>query len=128
MLCENCQKSFATVHLRGWRRTPAGSGEEEREVPFEHHFCGECYEGLKKTNPLFNPMLAAGPGARLVKLRVISASPGRIVVKPIGPQSDATQDEWGVLASRFPPKYSVPGMEFEMVVTDAHLKYLQGEE
>ena len=128
MLCEHCQKSFATVHLSGWQRNRIDSSEQQREQPFEHHFCEECYEELRPTNPLFNPRLAAGPGARTVKLKVISASPDRIVVRPISSQSDSTQDEWDFLASRVPPQYSVPGMEFEIVVTDAHLKWLRGEE
>ena len=49
-------------------------------------------------------------------------------VRPIRAHSDSTQDEWSLLTSRVPAKYSVPGTEFEMVVPDAHLQWLRGEE
>jgi hypothetical protein len=127
MLCENCQKSFATVHLSGWQRTPGAPGEEEPEQSFEHHYCAACEEELSKTNPLLNPLLKAGPGARMVELRVISASLDWIVVRQIGPDSDSSQPEWSFLTSRLPAQYAVPGMEFGMAVTDAQLKWLRGE-
>jgi len=127
MLCENCQKAFATVHLSGSRRTRIGLGEQEQEESFEHHYCEACAEELKKTSPMLNPLLQAGPGARIVELRVISASSDRIVVRQIGPDSDSSQPEWAFLTSRLPAQFAVPGMEFGMAVTDAQLKWLRGE-
>jgi len=113
--------------LSGWQRTPGEPGEEEREQRFEHHYCAACEEELRKTSPMLNPLLKAGPGARMVELRVMSASPDRIVVRQIGPDSNSSEQEWAFLTSRLPAQYAVLGMEFGMAVTDAQLKWLRGE-
>jgi hypothetical protein len=128
MLCENCQKSVATVHLSGWQTTRTGSDGEQREERIEHHYCEECAEELRQSNPLLNPLLKADSGARTLKLQVVSVSPDRVEVRAISPESDFTQKQRGFLKSRFPSQYAVQGMEFEMIVTDAQLKWLQGEE
>ena len=128
MLCENCQKIVATVHLSGWQTTRIGSDEEQREERIEQHYCEGCAQELKQSNPLLNPLLKAGPGARTLKLHVVSVSPDRIEVAAIDSESDFAQKQRGFLTSRFPSQYAVRGMEFEMIVTDAQLKWLQGVE
>jgi len=87
-------------------------------------------EELPAVEPSFRPLLKYESGQRINCTRADRAlsSTDRIVVRPIRAQSDSTQDEWGFLTSCFRPDYSVPGMEFEMVVTDAHLKGLRAED
>ncbi|MDR2465326.1 MAG: ATP-dependent Clp protease ATP-binding subunit [Streptococcaceae bacterium] len=44
MLCENCKKNIATIHIK-----QISGGEKAPE----HHFCQECYQKLKKEGRLF---------------------------------------------------------------------------
>src|SRR5205814_10065778 len=111
MLCENCRKDVASVHLSGWQTVRIGSTDETRGQPFEHHFCATCAEELRQSNPLLNPLLQAPQGARVLKLRVTNVSPERIEVRAINPPADWAKDQWSFLAYRLPPRYAVLGME-----------------
>lgn len=126
MLCENCQQRVASVHLSGWRRKLSESGGEERVENFEHHFCETCATELKESSPLLNPALSIGPGAQTEKLRVISVSSERTVVRLVRTEVQGTPEDWSFVTSRLPPKYAVVGMEFEMVFTEAWLERLKG--
>ena len=128
MICDHCQKSEATVHLSGWQTVDTGTGEEARRALVEHHFCEDCAEELTQSNPLLNPLLKAGPGTRKLNIRVVSVATDRVEVKATNPNLDLTQGEWSFLTSRFPAHYAVPDMEFEMIVDDAQLRWLQGRD
>jgi len=83
---------------------------------------------MRGSNPLLNPFLKVDPLARSVKLKVVSVSAGRVEVRVIQENSDSSQDQWAFLTSRFPSEFAIEGMEFEMILTDAQLKWLQGDQ
>jgi hypothetical protein len=126
VLCDNCRKSVATIHLTGWESTGVGT-TEERVVSVNQHFCEACARELKQTNAFLNPGLKTRPGARAVKLRVVSVSADRVQVEVINKTSDSSKDQWCFLRSRIPSHYAVDGMEFAIFATDAELKGLEGD-
>lgn len=127
MLCENCQHSVATVHLSGFRTVATGSGKEQRKECVEHHFCEACAGKMKTSNPLISPLLKVDSLARSVELKVVSVSADRVEVSVIKDNSDLSQDHWVFVTSRLPRHYAREGMEFEMILTDAQLKWLKGD-
>ena len=123
MLCEKCEKRFATVHLSGWKTTSHASRED-----FNHHYCEDCAAELEKSDPLLNPLLAAGPNAKRYKLRVMSVNPEAIVVRRIGTESENEMEDWIFTRSLFPPEdYRRVGMEFEVCCNEAELEWLKGK-
>jgi len=125
MLCEKCEKRFATVHLKSLRKADAGSNEGERIDHFEHHFCEDCADELKQTSPLLNPLLAAGPNAKWHKLRVIRLNPDGIIVRRIGTESENESEDWIVPTSRLPSDFRVAGMEFAVGCNEAQLEWFK---
>jgi len=128
VLCENCHKSFATVHVSGWQLVPAGLGKRSRKNRYENHFCARCAQELKQTNPSLNPLLRAEPGAKRLSLRVVSLSGNHVKVRGIKQNGDLSQEEWMFLSSRLPAQYAVQGTEFDMILTEQKLRWLQGED
>src|SRR6266545_2370920 len=99
MLCEKCQQRKAVVHVSGRRRTYPSSGQASANEPFEHfehHFCELCAQ----SSPLVNPALAYGPDAVTEKLRVISVSAERTVVRLVRTETQPTPEDWSLLTSR----------------------------
>jgi hypothetical protein len=126
MLCEYCKKEEATVHVTGWDKLDASSGQAERKSQIERHFCRDCAVQLEQTSPLLNPLLAAGPGARKVVLRVMSVNPDRLTVRTIPDEPGQQPEEWSFLTSRLDPSFAVAGVEFEMILGKGELDWLRG--
>ena len=124
MICETGQQREAMVHVTGSRRIESFSGEPGANEQFEHHFCEPC----ASSNPLVNPALEYGLDARTEKLRVISTSAERTVLRLLRTETQPVAEEWSVLTSQLPPQYAVVGMEFEITSTPAELKRFQGTE
>jgi len=122
MLCEKCQQRESMVHLSGGRRIYPTSGQASANESFEHHFCELCAQ----SSPLVNPSLAYGPDAVTEKLRVISVSGERTVVRLVRTETQSTPEDWSLLTSRLRPQYGVVGMEFQVTCSPAELKRLQG--
>src|SRR5579872_2275505 len=109
MLCENCQRSAATVHLTGWNTVRSAVRKEQHREPFEHHFCGTCADELKQSNHLLNPLLNAAPGAQTLKIKVLSVSPDLVEVRVLQDGNDFCQDHLAFLSSRLPAQYAIVG-------------------
>jgi|SRR6266498_611438 len=126
MICENCQTSVATIHLSGWQMVGTGTAEEQRQG-IDYHFCEECAHRLKQSNPFLNPLLRAGPSARIVKLRVVSVSGDRTVVRQIYPESETAMGDLVFLTSRLPSGFAEVGMQFEVACTNEDFEWLRGK-
>src|SRR5437773_1420300 len=98
MLCEKCQQREAMVHLTGSRRIDPSLGELSGNEEFEHHFCETC----ASKSPLVNPALKYGPNAITEKLKVISVSPERTVVRLVRTETQPKAEEWSLLTSELP--------------------------
>src|SRR2546430_10867138 len=111
MLCENCQKRVANVHLSGWKKVGDVSSERERVEQIDHHFCEDCATELQISSPLLNPSLRAGADARRLKLRVISVSPDNTVLRRISSEPKTREEDWIFLTTRLPSQYAVRSEE-----------------
>ena len=98
------------------------SAEPSADEAFEHHFCELCAQ----SSPLVNPSMAYGPDAATEKLRVVSVSAERTVVRLVRTEKQPTPEDWSLLTSRLPPQCGVVGMEFQVTSSPAELKRLQG--
>src|SRR5437867_11714800 len=124
MLCEKCQQREAKVHVTGTRRVDAVSGESNAKRKLWHHFCESC----ASSSPLVNPTLNYGPDAIAEKLRAISVSAERTVVRLVRTEADAVPEEWSLLTSGLPSDYRVVGMEFGITCSPKELQHLKGED
>lgn len=127
MICENCQKNKATVHLSSLRTVALDAGNRPAQDPFEHHYCESCAKELEQTNHLLNPYLRAGPSAKAMKVKVIGVSDTAIEVELTKEEFGARHDRCIFLRTLIPQDYAVEGMEFKMFVTEQELNQLQGK-
>jgi hypothetical protein len=125
MLCDNCQRVEATVHLTGWRIADTEVSNEQAKVFFEFHFCEACARQRREGN---HSVTKLGSSARYLRMKVAKVSPDTIEVKVLKDDRAGGEDRWFFLSSRFPSDYAVEGLEFEMAVTDEELKRLKGED
>ena len=127
MLCENCQRVEATVHLTGWRLAHAALSNEQARVFFALHFCEACARESREANHLVNPVSNLGSAPRWLRMRVARVSADTIEVRVLK-EDPPGEERCFFLSSRFPSDYAVEGLEFEMAVTDEELQRLKGED
>jgi hypothetical protein len=126
MVCENCKRRIATVHLSGWKKVRAASNQGEQVEHIDHHFCDHCAAELKESSDLLKPLGGGGQDARTMKVRVIGVTLDHVVLKEICSKAQATPQEWSFLRGRLPTGYAKLGMEFEMTFNNTELEWLQG--
>jgi hypothetical protein len=120
MLCENCHAKDATVHLSGWASVSSTAVVSTNARQFERHFCEACAASLKQAGQ------RRGGGAERIKLCVISVNPDVTVLRQV---RDGFQEQTEILSfvtSRLPADYTEVGQEFEVICTEAELRWLQG--
>lgn len=128
MLCEKCRLNEATVHRVGWTRIHGGVIDIGMIQEFEHHLCEACAAELRRTDPILNPLLMIGPGARRFKVCVLSADPEQTLVRLTSTEPQSQTEECVFLTSRYPSSERPPviGEELEMCCTLAELEWMKG--
>ena len=97
VVCEKCKTNTATLHISGWKRGRGVRSEYGPKEHYEHPFCSECARELKQSSELLNPLLRAGPGARIIKLRILSVSPVWVAAREISSVPGAVARELSFL-------------------------------
>jgi hypothetical protein len=120
MLCEACHQKLATVHIERTKRKALINALETIDQ-FEHHFCSDCAVKFREQERAFFVL----PGSRTEKVRVMSISSDRTVLRVIGSDPNAPLKEWSVLTSRIPSQVPVDG-EVTVTFTEAELDWLKG--
>jgi hypothetical protein len=66
---------------------------------------------------------------RSEKLRIVSVSPERMIVRLVRTESNTTPEDWIFPAERFPEEWLdwEAGKEFELTISERELKWLQGK-
>ncbi len=122
MLCDNCHKSPATVHLKSLRSPTRTAAYATSEA----HYCGECAAKLQQTGEFTNPSLKMGPDSIRLRLRVINVTHKFTSLRQLSPEPDEGTPDWLFLTEKLPAAYAEVGCEFEMCCSRTELDRLQG--
>jgi hypothetical protein len=114
MICQDCQRKEATVHI-----TTIDHRSNDR---IERHFCPQCADAFRSADPMLR---LAGEG--MIDLRVMDVSPERTLLKVLVGTSDL--GNWEVLTSRLRQLHVDPsvGTEFSIQRDDGWIEWLKGQ-
>ena len=113
MICQRCKQRKATVHVK---MTDSDSVEN-----VEHHFCPNCADAFRATDPVFRAANRA-----MINLRILNVSPHWTTVKIMGGVSYSK--DWEFLTSRLMQieKDISVGKEFAIQHDDRWINWLKG--
>ena len=126
MKCQKCQEREAKVHITGTSTISPRSGGESRNEEFQYHFCTSCadeYNRTRSAQSLF-PHLHEQPFTE--RLRVLSITPERTVLRIVRTEDTAAPQEWVLLTSCLPEGLQV-GAEITVTLTPAELQWMRGD-